>query len=343
MNTTLESTHFPTPNPSRIVLAGGSGFLGSVLADYFKRRGHEVVILARRIPRKRDTAVTWVQWDGRTWGDWAQHLEGTKALINLAGRSVDCRYHTRNRRLMMDSRLDSTRVLGEAIARCERPTRVWLNSSTATIYKHSFDRAMDEATGELGATPEAKDAFSIEVASAWEKTFAAANTPDTRKVSLRTAMVLGSGSNSVLPVLRRMARLGLGGTLGSGRQFVSWIHERDFCRAIEWLIENPELTGPINLSAPLPLPNREMMRIVRSVYRIPFGLPAPEWLLELGAFFLRTETELMIKSRRVVPKRLLESGFEFRFPHFRGAVEDLCDHPAEPGAIRTPDTRLEAL
>lgn len=223
---------------------------------------------------------------------------------------------------MMDSRIKSTRVVGEAIARCQSPPPVWLNCSTATIYKHSLDRAMDETGGEIGASPEAKDAFSIEVATAWEQALSEARVPGTRKVALRTAMVL-SNAGSVFRVLRRLVRFGLGGKMASGQQYVSWIHELDFCRAIEWILARQDLAGPVNVVAPNPLPNQDMMRILRQTLGVPFGLPATASMLEVGAFFLRTETELIMKSRRVVPGRLLASGFEFRFPEFKRAVEDL--------------------
>ena len=307
----------------RIVLAGGSGFLGQSLAKELLARGHEVVVLSRS-PATESGPVRQIQWNGKTLDVWVKQVDGADAVINLAGRSVDCRYHARNRSLILDSRVDSTRVLGEAMARCIKPPRVWLNSSTATIYQHAFDHPMDEATGEIDATPEAKDAFSVEVACAWERALTEAHTPATRKVALRTAMVLGAGRNSVLPMLRRLARLGLGGRMGSGNQFVSWIHQTDYCRAIDWLLAHDDLSGPVNLAALNPLPNRDMMREVRAVCGIPFGLPAALWMLELGAFLLRTETELMIKSRRVVPGRLLASGFQFRFSEFRSALKDLC-------------------
>ncbi len=308
----------------RMIIAGGSGFLGHVLRTYFLQRGFEVLVLTRSAGngpgnnRSRDC-----YWDGRTLGEWAQKLKGADVLINLAGRSVNCRYHARNRQLMMDSRVHSTRVLGEAIARCECPPRVWLNSSTATIYRHTLGPAWDEA-GEIGSTPEAKDAFSVEVATAWERVFHEAVTPGTRKVQLRSAMVLGLGLNSVFPMLQRLVRFGLGGMMGSGRQFVSWIHQTDFCRAVEFLIRGEEFSGPVNLASPNPLPNVEMMRILREVCGVPFGLPAPEWMLEIGAFLLRTETELIIKSRRVVPGKLLAADFEFQFPYLRDAFENLC-------------------
>lgn len=312
--------------PARVIIAGGTGFLGQVLSAHLSQRGWEVIVLTR-CPASAPGPVRYVGWDGRTEGDWCRLLEGAQAAVNLAGRSVDCRYHARNRRLILDSRLESTRVLGAAIARCAEPPPVWLNASTATIYRHTFGPPWDE-TGEIGAHPDAKDAFSIEVAQAWERELEQANVPRTRKVALRTAMVLGLGRNSVFPVLRRLARLGLGGALAGGRQFVSWIHELDFCRAIEWLFTHDDLSGVVNVAAPNPVTNAELMRLVRRECGALFGLPAPRWLLELGAFFLRTETELVIKSRRVVPGRLLRSGFQFSFPELAGAIHELHTRPA---------------
>lgn len=306
---------------TKVVLAGGSGFIGQILARWFSDRNFDVVVLTRS-QKLGSRDVREVPWDGKTVGAWTAELENALAIINLAGQSVNCRYHARNRRVLMESRLQPTRILGDAIAHCERPPRVWLNASTATIYKHSFDKAMDEA-GEIGATPAAKDKFSVDLAVAWEKTFQSAHTPATRKVLLRSAMVLGTGNNSVFPALRRLARLGLGGKMASGRQFVSWIHEEDFCRAIQWLIEHDEFDGAVNVAAPNPIPNREMMHIFRRVCGLRLGLPAPLWMLEIGAFFLRTETELIIKSRRVIPKRLEEAGFTFHFRKMEDAVREI--------------------
>ncbi|MGV3755958.1 MAG: epimerase, partial [Verrucomicrobiota bacterium] len=235
----------------KIIIAGGSGFLGRTLAAYFKDA--EVVILTRH-PNQTCPQGREVYWDGCTLGHWAKELESADALINLAGVSVDCRYTEKNRRLVMDSRIDSTRVLGEAMAGCPQAPRVWLNSSTATIYKHTYGAAWDEH-GEIGAKPEAKDAFSIEVATAWERVFNEAKVPGTRKVALRTAMVMGHGRNSVFPVMLRMIRFGLGGQMGDGRQYMSWIHEVDFCRAIEWLIAREDVSGVVNLAAPNPVTN----------------------------------------------------------------------------------------
>lgn len=305
----------------RIILAGGTGFLGSALAQRLCECDHEVVVLTRA-PRPRHDKIKELPWDGKSLGEWARLVEGAEAVINLTGRSVDCRYTPANRRVIIASRVDSTRVLGEAIAGCKQPPRVWLNSSSATIYKHSFTTPMDEA-GETGATPEAKDEFSVEVIRRWERALEEVRTPATRKIALRITMVFGA-AGGVFPVLRRLARFGLGGRMGSGRQFVSWLHLEDFLRAVEWLLAQNDFRGPVNLAAPNPLPNAEMMRLLREAVGAPFGLPATEWMLEAGAVVLRTETELILKSRRVVPGRLLAAGFEFRFPEMGAAMRNLA-------------------
>jgi len=306
----------------RIVVSGGTGFIGRLLTGKLVASNYDVVVLTRS-PLPAVGAIRQVRWDGRTLDSWTEELDGARALINLAGRSVNCRYNERNRREILESRVDSTRVLGEAIARCNRPPRVWLNASTATIYKHTFDRPMDEATGVIAATPEAKDAFSIEEAEAWEQTLHEAHTPATRKVALRTAMVFAPGEGGVFRVLRRLTRYGLGGPVAGGNQFMSWIHEDDFCRAVEWLIGRDELSGPVNIASPNPIPHRDMMKILRRECRVPFGLPATRWMLEVAAFVHRTEAELILKSRRVVPGRLLASGFQFRFPRMEDAVREI--------------------
>jgi uncharacterized protein len=304
----------------RIILAGGSGFLGNALARKFNALGDEVIVLTRS-PKDRRDGVREVLWDSRSLGDWAALFDGADVVINLTGKSVDCRYTEKNRRAIIASRVESTRAVGEAIARCARPPRVWLNASSATLYKHTLDRAADES-GETGATPEAKDEFSIEVIRQWERALNDSPAPNTRKVALRITMVFGA-DGGVFPVLRRLARFGLGGRMGSGRQFVSWIHLDDFCRAVEWLIEREDFSGPVNLAAPNPLTNAGMMRLVRKICGAPFGLPATAWMLEIGAFFLRTETELILKSRRVVPGKLLGAGFQFHFPDLENALRDL--------------------
>ena len=318
-------------NRQKLILAGGSGFLGNALAHHFAALGWEVVVLSRR-PSSGITNAREVFWDGESIGEWINELDGASAIINLAGRSVDCRYTAANRRIIMDSRVKPTRVLGEAIARCKEPPSVWLNASSATLYRHTLDQAWDESGTDFTPTAEVHDAFSVSVIHAWEQAFTESTTLRTRKVALRTTMVLGHGRNSVFPVLRRLARFGLGGPMGSGRQFVSWLHHEDFCRAVEWLITHESVSGPVNLAAPNPLPNAEMMKLFREFTGAPFGLPAAEWMLEVGAFFLRTETELILKSRRVIPGALLSGGFEFRFPTMRSALADLFHAPARTSA-----------
>jgi len=267
-----------------------------------------------------------VSWNGTDLDDWARELEGADVVINLAGRSVNCRYTAGNRREILESRVRPTELIGEAISRLHRPPRLWMNASTATIYRHSLDREMDEASGELGGGERnAPDTwrFSIEVARHWEKAFFAAHTPRTRKVALRSAMVMSAEQGGTFDLLLRLVRFGLGGQAGLGNQYVSWVHEDDFVRALDYLIEHEEFEGPVNVASPNPVPNEEFMRTLRNVWGSRIGLPAANWMLEAGALFLRTETELILKSRRVVPGRLLKSGFEFQSPEWRFAAENL--------------------
>jgi hypothetical protein len=316
------------PRPLRIVMPGGSGQVGRVLAQYFQERGHHVTVLTR-LPY----AETWqtVRWDGENIGPWTEYLEGTDVCINLTGRSVNCRYYAANRAAIYNSRIRSTRLLGEVIAGLAEPPRIWLNASTATIYRHALDRPMDEATGELGGhemisprrrAPDTWN-FSIRVATDWEAAFFSAPTPRTRKVALRSAITFSPVGGNAFAVLLNLVRFSLGGKQGNGRQYVSWIHELDFARAVEFLVARDDLAGPVNVAAPHPLPNREFMAILREAWGIPNGFPAPAPLIELAALFLRTESELVLKSRRVVPGRLLEAGFQFKFPTWPEAAEDL--------------------
>lgn len=307
----------------KIVIPGGSGQIGTVLARAFVADGHDVVVLSRNATL-RDWRV--VAWDGKTLGDWADEIDDSDVVINLAGRSVNCRYHAENRRQMMDSRVDSTHIVGEAIKAVVDPPKVWLQASTATIYAHRFDAPNDDVTGTIGGgEPDVPDTwrFSIEVAKAWEKAANDAKTPKTRKVLMRSAMTMSPDRGGIFDVMLGLVRKGLGGTAGSGRQYISWIHDRDFVRSVYWLIEHDELSGPINISSPHPLPNREFMRIFREAWGTRVGLPTMEWQLAIGALLMRTETELILKSRRVVPKMLTDSGFEFEFPEWKDAVEDL--------------------
>lgn len=308
----------------KLVIPGGTGQVGTLLARAFVADGHEVVVLSRN-PQKAPWRV--VGWDAESVGPWAAELEGADVVINLAGKNVNCRYGAKNRHLIKASRINSTRAVGQAIARARRPPRVWLQASTATIYAHRYEAANDEAAGILGGLEDDAPStwrFSIDVARSWGQAAAEAVVPGTRKVLLRSAMTMSPDRGGVFDVLLGLVRRGLGGASGDGRQYVSWIHDRDFIRAIYWLIEHGDLHGPINLSSPSPLPNAEFMRTLRAAWGIRFGLPAKKWMLEIGAFFMRTETELVLKSRRVTPGRLLNSGFAFVFPTWAEAAADLC-------------------
>jgi uncharacterized protein (TIGR01777 family) len=308
----------------KIVIAGGTGQVGHLLTHAFLAKGHDVVILSRR-PEKV-SAVKAVGWDAKNLDGWVQEVEASDVVVNLAGRSVDCRYNAKNRHLIMDSRVDSTRAIGQAIAGAVRPPEVWLQASTATIYSHRYDKANDELTGIIGG--QEQDApetwrFSIDVARAWENAANEFKLPTTRTVLLRSAMTMSPDRGGIFDVLLGLVRKGLGGTCGDGRQFVSWIHEYDFVAAVKWLIEH-DIAGPVNLASPQPLPNAVFMRELRKAWGMPIGLPATRWMLEVGALFLRTETELILKSRRVVPARLLSSEFEFRYPSWPEAAAELC-------------------
>jgi uncharacterized protein len=311
--------------PIRVVIPGGNGQVGNLLARHFHAQGDSVVVLTRR-----PVTAPWrsVDWDGVHPGNWVKELNDADILINLTGRNVNCRYNTKNRQEIMESRVHSTRLLGEALNQAAHPPRLWMNASTATIYRHALDRPMDEYTGEIGGNePDAPSSwrFSIDVATQWEKVFFAAPTTNTRKIALRSAVTMSPDPGGIFDVLLRLVRFRLGGASGSGKQYVSWIHDQDFIRAIDHLIANEQMADCINLAAPNPLPNSEFMRALRNAYGQKIGLPATELMLELGAIFLRTETELMLKSRRVIPRKLRESGFQFTFWDWPSAARDLVN------------------
>jgi len=308
---------------NKVVILGGTGHVGAILARAFHAKGCEVVVVARKAV---DVPWRFVPWNGETLGTWTAELEGADAVINLAGRSVNCRYSSENRRVIIESRVKSTRVVGEAIRKATRPPPVWLQMSTATIYAHRYDAPNDEASGILGgdepALPETWR-FSIDVAKAWEEAALFSKPPWTRLVLLRTAMVMSPEQGGAFAMLSHLIKLGFGGRHGDGKQYMSWIHEDDFVRAIKLILSDDSIHGPINLSAPNPLPDSEFMATLRHTWRIPIGLPATNWMLEIGAFFLRTETELILKSRRVIPGLLNKQGFEFHFPSWSEAAKDL--------------------
>ncbi|CAM4520741.1 MAG: TIGR01777 family oxidoreductase [Paenibacillus macerans] len=289
----------------KVVLAGGTGFVGRAFERRFREMGYEIGMISRQ--------ASHISWDDRT--GMTQALEGADLLVNLAGRSVNCRYTLENRRLILESRTETTRLLGECVLACRRPPALWINSSTATIYRHAEDRPMTEEGGEIGA------GFSVDVAKAWEQAFFAFDLPATRQIALRIAIVLDDGG--VMGPMRNLVRFGLGGPQGSGRQQFSWIHMEDLFRIVMFLQQHPKLDGVFNASAPHPVTNRELMAGLRRAMGIPIGLPAPRWMLELGARLIRTETELVLKSRWVLPERLLQAGYTFKYDTLDAALKEI--------------------
>jgi uncharacterized protein (TIGR01777 family) len=308
----------------KIVIPGGSGQVGTILARAFHHDGHDVVVLSRQPRRSRWRVVA---WDGVTLGKWQREIDGCDVVINLSGRSVNCRYTAANRHEIMQSRVLSTRVVGQAIAAAACRPRVWLQASTATIYAHRYDGLNDEYSGILGGhepdTPGTWQ-FSMDVAQAWERAFEEAVVDGTRKVALRSAMTLSRDAGGVFDTLLGLVRHGFGGSAGDGRQFMSWVHYDDFIAAVRWLTDRDDMQGAVNIAAPNPLPNAEFMQILREACGVPLGIPATKWMLAIGAVFMRTETELILKSRRVVPARLIEHGFKFKYPDWQDAALDLC-------------------
>ncbi|MES2519568.1 MAG: TIGR01777 family oxidoreductase [Bacteroidota bacterium] len=293
----------------KIIIAGGSGFLGKSLANHFQN--HEIWILTRNPKRPNE-----IFWDAQNLGKWSESLENADVLINMTGKSVDCRYNYKNRAEILRSRIDSTNILQMAVDNCKNPPKIWLNSSSATIYVHAETQLMTEANGVIG------DDFSMNICKSWEKAFFATTSPQTRKVALRTAIVLGK-EGEALKKLKTITQLGLGGKQGSGRQKMSWIHVEDFCRAVEFIIQNESIIGAINISAPNPIDNQDFMAILRKNVNVSFGIPSPIFLLEIGTLLLQTETELLLKSRNVYPERLLNYGFQFRFETVENALREL--------------------
>ncbi len=311
----------------KIVIAGGSGFIGRAMAARWSA-DNEVIILTRSLGGAQDNSyggrqsgtVREITWDAQTIGPWTDTLKGADILLNLSGKSVNCRYTAANKRAILESRVRATNVLGAAVKACTRPPKLWINAASATIYRHAEDRPQDEAGGEI------HNDFSVQVCKAWEAAFDAHSLPYTRKAALRMAIVLGQGG--VLVPFRRLATAGLGGRQGSGRQMFSWIHIDDLCRIVEWLEQKDEATGTYNASAPGPVPNERFMQELRRALNIPAGLPAPAWMIRIGAGLIGTEAELLLKSRWVIPTRLLNEGFAFRYPGIREALADLLENKA---------------
>lgn len=298
----------------KLIIAAGTGFLGQVLVNHFKDKFEEIIILTRGKSETKNN-IRYIKWNAKTFSGWEKELENADVLINLAGKSVDCRYTEENKKEILDSRLESTHILNLAVQQCENPPKHWLNSSTATIYRHSLDKEMDEENGEIG------NDFSMNVAKSWEKVFFEIQTPHTKKTALRTSIVLGKNGGAYLP-LKNLTKVGFGGKQGKGNQFISWIHEKDFARAVAFIIEK-ELTGVLNIVSPQPIRNMLFMKTLRKSLGVPTGIPISEKLLKFGAKMIGTETELVLKSRNVIPKRLTENGYTFEFGELKKALEDL--------------------
>lgn len=301
---------------SKIIIPGGAGFIGKYAAHFFHKKNHQVIILTRGKARI-ENGITYLNWDGKSFGNWIKELEGAEMVLNLAGKSVDCRYNKNNKKEILSSRIDSTNIIGKAIDNCIIPPKTWVNMSTATIYEHTLEgKANDEKNGIIG------DDFSMNVAKTWEKTFNDFTLFATRKIAMRTSIVLGK-EGGALTHLAPLVKFGLGGKNGSGQQFVSWIHIEDLARIIEWFLENKNAAGVYNCTSPTPIRNEFFMQKIREVFKISFGLPAPKWMIEIGTFLLRSESELVLKSRKVVPTKLLAEGFEFKFKKLDKALKNI--------------------
>ena len=299
---------------NKLIIAAGTGFLGQVLIHHFKDKFDEIVILTRGKSKTID-GIKYVNWNAKNFSGWENELENATVLINLAGKSVDCRYTKENKKEILWSRIQSTKILNKAVLNCANPPKHWLNSSTSTIYRFSLDKQMDEVNGEIG------NDFSINVALSWEKAFFKIETPNTLKTALRTSIVLGKNGGAFIP-LKTLAKIGFGGKQGNGNQFVSWIHEEDFANAVDFIIQK-EMTGIVNVVSPQPVRNADFMQKLRKAVGFPFGIPLNTFLLEIGSFIIRTQPELVLKSRNVIPKRLLDNGFKFKFEDIDEAFKDL--------------------
>lgn len=290
----------------KIVIAGGTGFVGQYLSKRFQIMGYQVILVGRQKGN-----IPWTDTDAIS-----AALEHAEMLINLAGKSVNCRYNASNKAQIFSSRTETTSILGKAIENCSQPPTLWLNASTATIYRHAEDRPMTESSGEIGT------GFSVEVAKKWEKTFFDFHLPHTRQVALRMAIVLGADGGVIQP-FKNLVRFGLGGIQGNGDQYFSWIHIEDLFQIILFIQKHHEIDGVINCASPNPITNKTFMETFRSIMHRKIGLPSPKWLLEIGALLIGTETELLLKSRWVIPERLAGSGFGFQFPTIGKALDDI--------------------
>jgi uncharacterized protein len=311
----------------KIVIAGGSGFIGQEMIRYWGKE-NRLIILTRQLPDSRNNRnkyyslqpgdlerTEFLKWDGQTLGDWAKEIDAADLLINLAGKSVNCRYNEKNKKEILDSRVNSAKVIGEAIRQCKNPPKLWINASSATVYRHATDRPQDEYSTEF------QEGFSEKVCQLWEKALFAESTPATRKVALRISIALGPGG--ILIPYFNLLKFGLGGRQGSGKQMFSWIHIEDICRMIQWILEREDMSGIYNCCSPGPVTNKALMAELRKQTGNKIGLPAYEWMLKFGAGLIGTETELILKSRWVIPTKILETGFQFNYPELSGALAEI--------------------
>lgn len=300
---------------NKIIIAGGTGFLGNELAQHFSKLNYEVVILSRKISLDQN-GIRYVLWDGKSLGDWINEVENTDLLINLSGKSVDCRYTEKNKALILSSRIESTMILHNAINQLNHPPKLWINASTATIYEGSLTKIMTEKDGEIG------NDFSMTVAKEWEKAFFSEDRSAVRQIAMRISLVIGN-SGGVLPVLKRLTKLGLGGFHGNGNQKFSWIHIQDLIGIVDYFLENEQFSGVYNCTAPSVTTNKIFMRNLRKQMKVPLGIPTPAPILKIGAKLIGTETELILKSRNVAPEKLVNEGFQFKFPTIEEALAEL--------------------
>jgi uncharacterized protein len=311
----------------KIILAGGTGFIGQELCNYFGS-DNEIVVLTRNVKEhssntfgennvKNEVAknIRYVKWDGSTINEWVKEIDGANVVINLAGKSVNCHYTEKNKQEIFDSRINATKVIAQAIQQAVKPPELWINSASATIYPHATTTARDESFTDF-----AND-FSVQVCKLWEKTFYEQRTPFTRKVALRMAITLGAGG--VMIPYFNLLKFGLGGRQGNGKQMYSWVHVEDTYRMIEWIYEHSEIEGTYNCSSPGAVNNETFMATLRKVTATKVALPAYEWMLTIGAALIGTEKELILKSRWVLPTKITQAGFRFKYAILDEALKDI--------------------
>ena len=299
----------------KLIIAGGTGFLGKALIKQFENEYDKIIVLSRSENRQTNN-ISYIHWDAKSFGTWNAELEGAEAIINLTGRNINCRYTKKNKAAILASRLESTAIIGEAILKCTHPPKVWINASATGIYQFKENKFSTEVNSEIGT------GFMAEVCVAWEKAVANFNLPQTRQLIIRISMVLGHGGGA-FPVMSKLASLGLGGTLGKGTQQVSWIHIADYCALIKWMIDTNTAVGVYNGVAPTPIMNKDMMRLFRQKAHMKIGLPAYTWMLEIGAFFIGTEPEIILGSTYAYPEKAINEGFAFKYKTMEACLDNL--------------------